>query len=328
MLHLLTSIRPQTLLKGIYGMHFSRPSKIQESALPLILSDPPQNLIAQSQSGTGKTAAFSLNILKRIDVSTPELQKTPQALVLAPTRELARQIQGVIQTMGTFIEGLKVGLAVPVEQSQRGQKIEAAVVVGTPGTSTDMAKRRLLDTRGIKICVLDEADNMLEASMGEQCQRMKTVLPKNIQILLFSATWPDHVIRFAQTFAPNANEMTLPQAEQSVEGIKQLYMDCATDEEKYEVLVKLYGLMTIGQSVIFVKTRATAMQIMQRMTKEGHDCISLTGELSPSERDQVIDRFRSGQAKVLLATNVLARGIDVESVSLVVNYVRHFFRYR
>ena len=303
-------------------MHFSRPSKIQESALPLILNDPPVNLIAQSQSGTGKTAAFTLNILKRVDVSTPQMQITPQALVLAPTRELARQIQGVIQTMGTYIEGLKVGLAVPVDVSQRGQKIEASVVVGTPGTATDMAKRRLLDVRAVKVVVLDEADNMLEASMGEQCQRIKAALPKNLQILLFSATWPEHVVKFAKQFAPNSNEMTLPQTEQSVEGIKQLYMDCASEEEKYEVLVKLYGMLTVGQSVIFVKTRSTAAKVAQRMQAEGHECTNITGELTPSERDVVIDRFRTGEAKVLIATNVLARGIDVQSVSMVVNYVR------
>lgn len=164
---------PPDILAGIHHMNFTRPSKVQESALPLILNDPPQNMIAQSQSGTGKTAAFSLNILKRIDLS-PAMQNTPQALVLAPTRELARQIKGVITLMGQFMEGLKVGLAVPVEAKDRGQKVEASVVVGTPGTAMDMIKRRLLDQRAVKILVLDEADNMLDAAMGEQCMRIKT----------------------------------------------------------------------------------------------------------------------------------------------------------
>ena len=155
-------------------MRFQRPSKIQEKALPLLLANPPQNMIGQSQSGTGKTAAFTLNILSRLDLSTPEARRSPQALVLAPTRELARQIMGVIQVMGSFIEGLDVCTAIPAEQSKRGNKIEGAVVVGTPGTTMDMIKKRLMDGRNIKVLVLDEADNMLDQQgMGEQCMRVK-----------------------------------------------------------------------------------------------------------------------------------------------------------
>jgi len=162
------------ILKGIVGMGFRKPSKVQERSLPLLIQDPPQNLIGQSQSGTGKTAAFVLNILTRVDISTPEMQKTPQALVLAPSRELARQITGVVCLMGHYMEGLKVDVAVPVEASQRGRKIEAAVVVGTPGTVMDLIRRRNMDARQIKILVLDEADNMLDQEgLGDQCARVK-----------------------------------------------------------------------------------------------------------------------------------------------------------
>lgn len=166
--------RPEAILKGLYQMRFQRPSKIQEKALPLLMTNPPQNMIGQSQSGTGKTAAFVLNILTRIDLSTPQAQKTPQAMVLAPTRELARQIIGVIQVMGGFIEGLKICAAIPAEQSQRGQKIEGSVVVGTPGTTMDLIKKRMMDPANIRVLVLDEADNMLDQQgMGEQCMRVK-----------------------------------------------------------------------------------------------------------------------------------------------------------
>ena len=155
-------------------MRFQRPSKIQEKALPLLLANPPQNMIGQSQSGTGKTAAFALNILSRLDISTPEMQKTPQAMVLAPTRELARQIMGVFMVMGSFMEGLNVCAAVPAEQANRGQRIEGSVVVGTPGTTMDLIKKRLLNPQNIKVLVLDEADNMLDQQgMGEQCMRVK-----------------------------------------------------------------------------------------------------------------------------------------------------------
>ena len=146
------------------------------------------------------------------------------------------------------------------------------------------------------------------------------MLPKSIQIVLFSATFPENVVRYAQNFAPNANQMTLRHEDLTVEGIKQIYLDCDSDKAKYDVLVKFYGLLTIGSSIIFVKTRETALAIEQRMTAEGHKVVSLTGGYEGAQRDFIIDAFRSGQAKVLITTNVLARGIDVQSVSMVVNY--------
>jgi ATP-dependent RNA helicase DDX19/DBP5 len=162
------------VLKGLTAMNFHKPSKVQEKTLPLLMLNPPQNLIGQSQSGTGKTAAFVLNILSRIDLSTEQAQKTPQALVLAPSRELARQIQGVIQIMGSFMDGLKVEACVPVEASMRGRKLEAAVVVGTAGSTMDALRKRSMDARGFKLLVLDEADNMLDQSgLGDQCIRIK-----------------------------------------------------------------------------------------------------------------------------------------------------------
>ena len=235
-------------------MNFRKPSKVQEKTLPLLLLNPSQNLIGQSQSGTGKTAAFVLNILHRIDLSNEVAQNTPQALVLAPSRELARQIQGVIKLMGSFMEGLKVEAAIPVEASQRGRKLEASVIVGTPGSTMDMIRKRLLDGRALKVLVLDEADNMLDQQgLGDQCIRVRNMLPKGIQIILFSATFPELVIRYAQTFAPNANQMTLRHEDLTVEGIKQIYLDCDSDQAKYDTLVRFYGLLTIGSSIIFVK---------------------------------------------------------------------------
>lgn len=155
-------------------MNFRKPSKVQEKTLPLLMMNPPRNLIGQSQSGTGKTAAFTLNILSRLDLNTPQAASTPQAIVLAPTRELARQISGVVGVMGSFLENLKVDVAVPVDVASRGRKIEASVVVGTPGTVVDMIRRRLIDPRGIKILVLDEADNMLDqGGLTDQSIRVK-----------------------------------------------------------------------------------------------------------------------------------------------------------
>lgn len=230
-------------------MNFRKPSKIQEKALPLLLLDPPGNLIAQSQSGTGKTAAFSLNILSRVDLSNP----SPQALVLAPSRELARQILGVITHMGQFMEGLKTMAVIP-DSTRRNQKFEAQVLVGTPGTAMDMIKRRLIDPKNISILVLDEADNMLDQSgLGEQCTRVKGLLARGIQTVLFSATFPTHVINYAQKFATNANVLTLAHDELTIEGIKQLCIDCDSEAAKYDVLLKFYGLMSQASSIIFVR---------------------------------------------------------------------------
>lgn len=166
--------RDDNILKGLSAMNFRKPSKIQERALPLLLSSPPKNLVGQSQSGTGKTAAFVLNILSRLDLSSEQMQKTPQALILAPTRELARQIVGVVQVMGQFLTGLFIGTAVPADSNSRPTKLEASVVVGTPGTVMDMVKRRTMVAAKLKVLVLDEADNMLDQQgLGDQCIRVK-----------------------------------------------------------------------------------------------------------------------------------------------------------
>ena len=240
--------RPEAALKGIYHMNFRKPSKIQEKALPLLLVNPPTNLIAQSQSGTGKTAAFVLNLLTRIDLS----QKTPQALVLAPSRELARQIVGVVQTMGTYMNELQVDVAVP-DPTRRGP-LTGQVVVGTPGTVMDLIRKRLLNSRTLKVLVLDEADNMLDQTgLGDQCKRVRQLMPQEIQVTLFSATFPEAVLNFAQQFAPNSNMLTLKHEELTVEGIKQFFFDCDSEETKYQTLVQFYGLLTISSSIIFCK---------------------------------------------------------------------------
>ncbi|KAK4557006.1 RNA helicase required for poly(A+) mRNA export [Recurvomyces mirabilis] len=308
----------EELLRGLATMSFAKPSKIQERALPLLLKDPAQNLIGQSQSGTGKTAAFVLNMLSRVDLNN----KAPQCIVLAPTRELAKQIAGVAKIMGVFLEPLGLQIAEAVPQSvPRGAQLEGQVVVGTPGTTMDMIKRRQLDVRSIKVLTLDEADNMLDLQgMGDQCQRVKNLLPKQVQVVLFSATFPEEVLAFATRFAPNANQITLEVEKLTVKGIKQMYLDCQSDEEKYNALVKFYGLMTIASSIIFCHRRDTAAEIERRMTQEGHKVAMLSGALEGQQRDAVFQDFRSGAAKVLITTNVLSRGIDVQTVTMVINY--------
>ncbi|EKM57811.1 uncharacterized protein PHACADRAFT_182252 [Phanerochaete carnosa HHB-10118-sp] len=307
----------QDLLKGIYDMGFTKPSKIQERALPLLLSNPPQNMIGQSQSGTGKTAAFVLTMLSRIDFS----RNQPQALCLAPSRELARQIMSVVVAMGKFTP-VQTEYAIKDHLPRNASKVTAQVIVGTPGTMTDLIRRKVIDTSAVKIFVLDEADEMLnQDGLGDQTLRVKNMLPRSqVQIVLFSATFPDNVRNFANKFAPNANKIELQKTEVTVDNIRQFYMDCRDEEHKYEVLVSLYNLLTVGQSIIFCQHRHTADRISQRMTMEGHKVASLHGAKDASERDAVIDSFREGREKVLITTNVIARGIDILQVNLVVNY--------
>ncbi|KAI9332895.1 P-loop containing nucleoside triphosphate hydrolase protein [Zopfochytrium polystomum] len=303
------------LLKGLYAMGFTRPSKIQEKALPLLLATPPRNMVGQSQSGTGKTAAFALTILSRVDPTSP----TTQAICLAPARELARQIMDVIREMGKYTS---VTSAFAIKDSvERGSAINAHIVVGTPGTVTDLIKRRQLDPRNVKIFVLDEADNMLDQQgLGDQSIRVKTFMPRTCQIILFSATFTEVIRQFATRFAPNANMISLKREELSVDGIRQLYMDCKNEQHKTEVLMAIYGLLVVGQSIIFVRRKDKAEQLTREMNREGHAVILLHGGLDSVERDRAMDDFRSGKCKVLITTNVLARGIDILQVNLVINF--------
>ncbi|KAF8907275.1 P-loop containing nucleoside triphosphate hydrolase protein [Gymnopilus junonius] len=309
-------LRPD-LLKGLFAMGFDRPSKIQEKALPLLLSDPPTNMIGQSQSGTGKTAAFVLTMLSRVDY---DLHK-PQALCLAPSRELARQIMSVVTLMGKYTN-VQTEYAIKDNLPKDATNITAQIIIGTPGTAMDLIRRKVLDVSHVKVFVVDEADNMLDQDgLGDQTLRVKNLLPrKPYQIVLFSATFPDNVRAFASKFAPNANKIELQKEELNVENIRQFYMDCKNEEHKYDVLVSLYQLLTVGQSIIFCQHRHTADRISQRMTAEGHKVASLHGAKDAAERDAIIDRFREGREKVLITTNVIARGIDILQVNLVVNY--------
>lgn len=303
------------LLKGLYAMKYQKPSKIQEKALPLLISNPPRNMIGQSQSGTGKTAAFSLTMLSRVDPSINGVQ----AICLAPARELARQTLDVVETMGKYT-GITTQLIVP-NVVERNAKINANILVGTPGTVLDFIRRKQIDVSKLAVFVLDEADNMLDQQgLGDQCVRVKKFLPKTTQLVIFSATFPDQVRKYAEKFVPNANQLTLKQEELNVDAIKQLYMDCNDEDHKFEVLNELYGLLTIGSSIIFVAKKQTANILYKKLKDEGHQVSILHSDLETSDRDKLIDDFRFGRSKVLITTNVLSRGIDIPSVSMVVNY--------
>uniref|UniRef100_A0A9J8BKB5 RNA helicase n=1 Tax=Cyprinus carpio carpio TaxID=630221 RepID=A0A9J8BKB5_CYPCA len=289
-------LKPQ-LLKGVYEMGFNRPSKIQENALPMMLAEPPQNLIAQSQSGTGKTAAFVLAMLSHVDPSL----KWPQCLCISPTYELALQTGKVIEQMGKFYSEVKLAYAVRGHKMDRGVKIKEQIVIGTPGTVLDWCvKLKLIDPKKIKVFVLDEADVMI-ATQGHQDQsiRIQRMLPKGCQMLLFSATFEDSVWKFAERVVPDPNIIKLKREEETLDTIKQYYVLCNSKEDKFNALCNIYGAITIAQAMIFCH---------------------VTNWLAVEQRAAVIERFRDGKEKVLITTNVCARGIDVEQVSVVINF--------
>ncbi|XP_077162454.1 ATP-dependent RNA helicase DDX25 isoform X2 [Paroedura picta] len=299
-------------------MGFNRPSKIQETALPMMLADPPQNLIAQSQSGTGKTAAFALAMLSRVNPA----ERFPQCLCLSPTFELAVQTGQVVEKMGKFCVNIGVIYAVRGNRLPRGTVIEQQIVIGTPGTLLDWCfKLKLLDVKKIRVFVLDEADVMInKQNFLDQSVRIQRVLPSDCQMLLFSATFDDPVLLFAQRIVPDPNVIKLRREELTLDNIRQYYFVCENNEDKYKALCNIYGSITVGQAIIFCQTRKNAKWLALQLTNDGHQVSLLSGELTVEQRADIIQRFREGKHKVLITTNVCARGIDVKQVTIVVNF--------
>lgn len=306
------------LLKGVYEMGFNAPSKIQETALPTLLADPPQNLIAQSQSGTGKTAAFVLAMLSRVDAT----KKHPQVLCLSPTYELAIQTGEVAAHMAKFCPEIEMKFAVRGEEVPRNTKLTEQIIIGTPGKVLDWITRyRVLDLNQITVFVLDEADVMI-AQQGhqDQCIKIHKNLPPTCQMMFFSATYDQDVMKFAEHIVKNPIIIRLKREEESLDNIEQYYVRCNNQQEKYNAVSNIYGSIGVGQAIIFCHTRRTASWLSEKMSRDGHAVAVLTGDLTVEQRINVLDRFRQGKEKVLITTNVLSRGIDVEQVTIVVNF--------
>ncbi|CAF3695144.1 unnamed protein product [Adineta steineri] len=316
-------LEPQ-LLNGIYYMGFRRPSRIQERALPQLLAYPPRNMIAQSQNGTGKTAAFSLATLSRMD---PNLDYV-QALILSPTFELALQIGKVIENMAKFLPHIKIAYAVrdPTiskrNEYTKGKELNVPIVIGTPGTVEDWCRKmKIIDLKKLRMFVVDEADVMISLpGFSQICINLKTVMGKDCQTMLFSATYSDEVMDFAKRIIENPVIFRLKREEQSLSNIRQFYIKCNNDEEKYEAVKTIYSSITIGQAMIFCRYKHTAHALALRMINDKHCVELLSSELSVEQRAAVINRFRDGKFRVLVVTNVCARGIDIDDISLVLNF--------
>lgn len=255
------------LLAGVYNMGFNKPSKIQERALPSMLADPPTNMIAQSQSGTGKSAAFILAAVSRVDVT----KDYPQVLVLAPTYELAIQIAEVAALMAKWTK-VRVKIGVRGEKIPPGEKITEHMIFGTPGKIYDWGvKYKVFDMKKISVFILDEADIMIDMQgHQDQCTRIHKQLDPKCQMLLFSATYSEEVKEFAEYIIPNPIVIMLKKEQEALDNIKQFWVKCADPQAKYQAIANIYGVITIGQAIIFCQTKRTAAWLTQKLNNDGH----------------------------------------------------------
>ncbi|KAK2556340.1 ATP-dependent RNA helicase DDX19A [Acropora cervicornis] len=308
----------EQLRRGVYDMGFGKPSKIQETALPMLLADLPNNMIVQSQSGTGTTAALVLSMLNRVDAT----QNFTQVICLLPTYELALQTGQVAEKMSKFCPEIKIGYAVRGERVSRGHKVTDHILFGVPGTMLDwIFRHKAVDPRKIKMFVLDEADFMI-AIQGhqDQCIRIHKKLAKDCQIVLFSATYDDEAMRFAKTVVPDPIVTRLRREEEIPDNIKQFYVVCRDQEDKWQALSNMFAVLSIGQCIVFCQTRESASWLTTKMTAEGHSVALLSGEITVEQSLAVLNRFRDGKEKLLITENMFMLGIDVEQVTVVVNY--------
>lgn len=307
----------ENLLRGIYANGFQVPSAVQQKAIVPIIEG--HDLIAQAQSGQGKTLSFIVGSMQRIDTAQHEIQ----VLVLVPTRELSQQIQSVAQSVGLY---LKINTYSStggnyIQDDIRAIRAGAQFVVGTPGRIYDLLERGVIRTSTIRVLIMDEADQMLEGLFYDQVMCiLNKQFPSSLRVALFSATMPDRVVEVANKLLQNPVRILVPPENVTLEGIKQYYVNAEKDEWKYEALADIYGNLTITQAIIYCNRRQKVEWLAEKMRAAGHNLNFIHGEMDVSERKKRMEEFRSGTVRVLISTDLLARGIDVQQVSLVINF--------
>ena len=306
----------EDLLRGLYSYGFEKPSAIQQRAIVPITSG--RDVIAQAQSGTGKTSMISLALCQMLDTNTREVQ----ALVLSPTRELATQTEKTALALGNF---MSVQVHACIGGRSIGEDIRKLdhgvhIVSGTPGRVFDMIKRRNLRTRNIKALILDEADEMLNKGFKEQIYDVYRYLPPETQVVLVSATLPQEVLEMTTKFMTDPVRILVKRDELTLEGIKQFFVAVEKEEWKFDTLCDLYDTLTITQAVIFCNTKRKVDWLTDKMRQNNFTVSSMHGDMPQKERDAIMGEFRGGTTRVLITTDVWARGIDVQQVSLVINY--------
>lgn len=305
----------QNLVKAVQERGYARPMPIQEAIIPVMISG--QDVIGQAQTGTGKTAAFALPMLHNLQSN----QKHIQGLVLAPTRELALQVAEAISEYGQFLNVRVLAVyggssySAQVSQLKRGVDI----VVGTPGRLLDLMGRNLLDTHQIRTLVLDEADEMLSMGFIEDIEAILAETPETRQTALFSATLPVEIRRLAERYLRNPHTVTIKREQMTVEAIEQRYY-LVNAKDKLAALTRLFEMEEPTSALIFVRTRVTTSELANELTQRGFPAEALSSDLNQDARERTLGRFRKNQIKVLVATDVAARGLDIDDISHVFIY--------
>lgn len=315
------------LLKGLYvEMKFQKPSKIQAISLPMIMTPPYKDLIAQAHNGSGKTTCFVLGMLSRVDPK----QQSPQALCICPTRELSIQNMEVLQKMGKYT-GISSECAVPIEsrnndRSRYRPPISAQVVIGTPGTIKRLMSQKKLGVNDMKVLVFDEADHMLakDGFQDDSLRIMKDIQRFNshCQVLLFSATFDETVKNFVSKVVKDYNQLFVKKEDLSLESLKQYKVNLPDELAKIRVVKdRILELgENIGQIIIFVNTKRSASMLHTSLVDLGYEVTTIHGALNLEDRDKIVKEFKDGLTQVLISTDVLARGFDQQQVNLVINY--------
>lgn len=305
----------ENLLRGIFAYGFEIPSKIQQCCIPIIASR--NDLIAQSQAGTGKTGAFTTGILQVIN----ENELYPQAIVISPTRELSSQIESVCMDLGKY---MKIKTALCVGGSNVDANIQSAknshVIIGTPGRIYDLLDRKSIDAKKISILVMDEADVLLSREFLLQSKNIIGKLDQKAQICIFSATLPHEVVSLTKNFMNKPVNILVQKEKLSLDQIIQYYIDVGEDRYKLEVLDDMYKGLSIGQCIIYVNFKDKAKWLQEKLTELGHAVEAIHSDLTALERTTIMKQFRAGNYRVLIGTDLIARGIDVQQVGYVINY--------
>lgn len=308
------NLRPE-LGQAIDSLGYVEPTPIQEAIIPLMMTG--SDVIGQAQTGTGKTAAFSLPILQNLG----SFAKVPQALIMAPTRELALQVADAMVSFGQFarVRVLAVYGGAPYIRQINELRRGVDIVVGTPGRLIDLMDRGVLDLSGIRTVVLDEADEMLSMGFIEDIETILAATPVERQTALFSATMPTPIRRLADKYMRDPQSVIIQREQLTVEAIEQRYY-LINEREKTAVLTRLFEMEEISSALIFVRTRAGTGDLANELSTRGFAAEALNGDLNQDARERTLNRFRAGQVKVLVATDVAARGLDIEDISHVFNY--------
>lgn len=306
------------ILRGIFSYGYENPSPIQSKAIIPISQG--KDIIAQAQSGTGKTAAFTIGALSRIDTS----QKNNQVLILSPTHELSIQIANVVKDLSSMMPNFKIktligGSSIDDDVANMREQVPH-VIVGCPGRVFDMIKRRHISVNSLKLVILDEADEMLSAGFKEQIYNIFQYLHKNTQIALFSATLPPNIYSIANKFMQNPVRISVAAERLSLEGIKQYYIAIEDDRQKYLTLKDIYQVISLSQCIIYCNSIKRVINLYEAMKQDNFPVCCIHSNMDKSERHKAFCDFRNGAARVLISSNVTARGIDIQQVSVVINF--------